>query len=59
MVSATDGNHGRAEDMAGKRLTVVTGPTVMAGMKCGTPFRNPLPLLLGGLDLAVTVTDDR
>ena len=43
---------------AGRLLTVPTAPTVMTGLNCGTPSRNAWPYLAGGLDLAVTVTDE-
>jgi diaminopropionate ammonia-lyase len=44
---------------AGQLLTVPTAPTVMTGLNCGTPSHNAWPYLAGGLDLAVTVTDEQ
>jgi diaminopropionate ammonia-lyase len=43
----------------GELRTVPTAPTVMTGLNCGTPSGSAWPLLRGGLDLAVTVTDDQ
>lgn len=43
---------------AGRLLTVPTAPTVMTGLNCGTPSTSAWPYLAGGLDLAVTVTDE-
>jgi len=42
---------------AGRLVTVPTGPTVMAGLNCGTPSASAWPVLQAGLDAAVTVTD--
>jgi diaminopropionate ammonia-lyase len=43
---------------AGARQSVPTGGTVMAGLNCGTPSHLAWPVLAGGLDAAVAVTDD-
>ena len=42
---------------AGRPVSVPTGPTVMAGLNCGTPSALAWPLIEGGLDAAVAVTD--
>lgn len=42
---------------AGRKVTVRTFPTVMAGLNCGTPSANAWPILRAGLDAAITVTD--
>jgi diaminopropionate ammonia-lyase len=39
------------------RLSVTTGGTVMAGLNCGTPSSLAWPVLAGGLDAAIAVTD--
>lgn len=43
---------------AGRRLTVPTHPTIMAGLNCGTPSEIAWPYLVAGLDAAVTVTEE-
>jgi diaminopropionate ammonia-lyase len=43
---------------ADARQSVPTGGTVMAGLNCGTPSHLAWPVLAGGLDAAVAVTDD-
>jgi diaminopropionate ammonia-lyase len=43
---------------ADTRQSVPTGGTVMAGLNCGTPSYLAWPVLAGGLDAAVAVTDD-
>lgn len=43
---------------AGRPVTVETRPTIMAGLNCGTPSYLAWPLIHGGLDAAVNVTDD-
>ncbi|MCU1397656.1 MAG: PLP-dependent lyase/thiolase [Acidimicrobiales bacterium] len=42
---------------AGRAVTVATVPTIMAGLNCGTPSSLAWPLIIGGLDAAVAVTD--
>ena len=42
---------------AGRPVSVPTGPTVMAGLNCGTPSALAWPLIKAGLDAAVAVTD--
>jgi diaminopropionate ammonia-lyase len=42
---------------AGRPVTVETGPTVMAGLNCGTPSSLAWPFVARGLDAAVAVTD--
>jgi diaminopropionate ammonia-lyase len=39
------------------RQSVTTGGTVMAGLNCGTPSSLAWPVLAGGLDAAIAVTD--
>jgi diaminopropionate ammonia-lyase len=39
-------------------VSVPTGVTVMNGLNCGTPSSIAWPCLRGGLDAAITVTDD-
>jgi diaminopropionate ammonia-lyase len=39
------------------RQSVPTGGTVMAGLNCGTPSSLAWPVLAGGLDAAIAVTD--
>ena len=44
---------------AGDTITVdSSAPTIMAGLNCGTVSDNAWPVIRGGLDAAVTVTDD-
>lgn len=43
---------------AGRRISVATGTTVMAGLNCGTPSALAWPYLRDGLDAAVAVPDD-
>jgi len=38
-------------------VTVMTRPTIMAGLNCGTPSSIAWPYLVAGVDAAVTVTD--
>lgn len=42
----------------GRRESVVTGRTIMAGLRCGTPSSLAWPYLLHGVDAAVAVSDD-
>jgi diaminopropionate ammonia-lyase len=42
----------------GAPVTVATAPTVMEGLNCGTVSSMAWPVLAGGLDAAVAVTDD-
>jgi diaminopropionate ammonia-lyase len=42
---------------AGRSVTVGTSETVMAGLNCGTVSASAWPVLHGGLDAAVTVSD--
>ncbi|MCU1368729.1 MAG: PLP-dependent lyase/thiolase [Ilumatobacteraceae bacterium] len=42
---------------AGRQVTIATGPTIMAGLNCGTPSSLAWPLIVDGLDAAVAVTD--
>jgi len=42
----------------GQPVSVPTGETVMNGLNCGTPSTLAWPYLAGGLDAAITVTDD-
>ncbi len=42
---------------AGHPVTVETGPTVMAGLNCGTPSGLAWPAIAAGLDAAVAVED--
>ena len=42
---------------SGEIVTVPTGATVMTGLNCGTVSELAWPVLAGGLDAAVTVTD--
>ncbi|MFL6128635.1 MAG: diaminopropionate ammonia-lyase [Mycobacteriales bacterium] len=44
---------------AGRRRSVRTGATVMAGLNCGTPSSLAWPVLRDGLDAAVAVSDDQ
>jgi diaminopropionate ammonia-lyase len=41
----------------GRRMSVTTGDTTMAGLNCGTPSSLAWPYLRDGLDAAVAVTD--
>lgn len=43
---------------AGRPVTVATGRTSMAGLNCGTPSQLAWPYIAGGLDAAITVTDE-
>lgn len=43
---------------AGEPVTVPTGDTVMAGLNCGTVSSAAWPVLQGGVDAAVAVTDE-
>ncbi len=43
---------------AGQPVSVPTGGTIMNGLNCGTPSMLAWPYLAGGLDAAITVTDD-
>ncbi|MFI1016823.1 pyridoxal-phosphate dependent enzyme [Streptomyces sp. NPDC020965] len=43
--------------LAGRRVTVPTSATAMAGLNCGTPSRLAWPFLRDGLDAAVAVTE--
>jgi diaminopropionate ammonia-lyase len=43
--------------LAGRPTSVVTRPTIMNGLNCGTPSALAWPVLRDGLDAAVTVTD--
>ena len=43
---------------AGERVTIETGPTIMAGLNAGTMSSLAWPVLRDGLDAAVAVTDD-
>jgi len=43
---------------AGRPVTVPTGDSVMAGLNCGTVSASAWPVLYGGLDAAVAVSDD-
>lgn len=43
---------------AGHPVTVRTGHTSMAGLNCGTPSSLAWPYIAGGLDAAISVTDD-
>jgi diaminopropionate ammonia-lyase len=49
----------QASVAAGAPVTVATGPTVMAGLNCGTVSSLAWPSILRGLDAAATVTDDQ
>lgn len=42
----------------GRRVSVPTGSTIMAGLNCGTPSSTGWPDLRDGLDLATTVADE-
>ena len=44
---------------AGTPVEVATGDTVMAGLNCGTVSSSAWPVLRGGCDAAVTVTDEQ
>ncbi|HLI50904.1 MAG TPA: pyridoxal-phosphate dependent enzyme, partial [Thermomicrobiaceae bacterium] len=44
---------------AGRRLTVQTHPTIMAGLNCGTPSEIAWPYIEAGLDAAVIVTEEQ
>jgi diaminopropionate ammonia-lyase len=44
---------------AGRIVTAPTGTTIMTGLNCGTVSELAWPALAGGLDAAVTVTDDQ
>ena len=41
----------------GELTSVLTGPTIMAGLNCGIPSGLAWPYLQGGLDAAIAVTD--
>lgn len=41
----------------GRRVSISTSPTIMAGLNCGTPTDIGWPTLQSGVDLAVAVTD--
>jgi diaminopropionate ammonia-lyase len=43
---------------AGRRITVPTADTVMAGLNCGTISGSAWPVVRAGLDAAVAVTDE-
>ena len=43
---------------AGGPVTVPTGPTIMAGLNCGTPSNLAWPYIENGLDAATAVSDD-
>lgn len=43
---------------AGEPVTVDTGSTIMAGLNCGTVSAIAWPVIAGGLDAAVAVSDD-
>ncbi|ASK66216.1 PLP-dependent lyase/thiolase [Brachybacterium avium] len=43
--------------VAGRPVTVETGTTILSGLNCGTPSSLAWPLIRGGLDAAVTVSD--
>ena len=43
---------------AGEPVTVDTGSTIMAGLNCGTVSAIAWPVIAGGLDAAVTVSDE-
>jgi diaminopropionate ammonia-lyase len=43
---------------AGRPTTVATAATAMAGLNCGTMSSSAWPVLLGGCDAAVAVSDD-
>jgi diaminopropionate ammonia-lyase len=43
---------------AGHPVTVRTGHTSMAGLNCGTPSLLAWPYIVGGLDAAISVSDD-
>jgi diaminopropionate ammonia-lyase len=43
---------------AGTRVAAPTGETIMAGLNCATPSALAWPVLLAGLDAAVTIGDD-
>lgn len=43
---------------AGRPVTVSTGHTAMAGLNCGTVSTLAWPYIVGGLDIAFTVSDD-
>lgn len=43
---------------AGEPRTVDTPPTIMTGLSCGTPSSLAWPVIVAGVDLAVTVDDD-
>ncbi|MFI9203107.1 pyridoxal-phosphate dependent enzyme [Streptomyces sp. NPDC053048] len=45
--------------LRGERTSVPTGPTIMAGLNCGTPSTLAWPLLHEGLTAAVAVTDEQ
>jgi diaminopropionate ammonia-lyase len=44
--------------VAGQPVAVPTGSTVMAGLNCGTVSGSAWPVLLGGCDAAVAVSDE-
>ncbi|MCY0905556.1 diaminopropionate ammonia-lyase [Arthrobacter sp. H14-L1] len=44
---------------AGRPVSVRTGPTRMAGLNCGTVSSIAWPVLQGGVDAAVTITEDQ
>lgn len=43
---------------AGAPVTIATGTTIMSGLNCGTPSPTAWPLIVNGLDAAITVTDN-
>jgi diaminopropionate ammonia-lyase len=43
---------------ANRLVSVMTQPTIMAGLNCGTPSSIAWPYLVAGVDAAVTVTDE-
>ncbi|WP_434615715.1 pyridoxal-phosphate dependent enzyme [Arthrobacter sp. A5] len=44
---------------SGRPVAVRTGPTRMAGLNCGTVSSIAWPVLQGGIDAAVTITEDQ
>src|SRR5271156_1242237 len=43
---------------AGQSTTIETRSTIMSGMNCGTVSTAAWPILKGGLDASVTISDD-
>lgn len=43
---------------AGQSTTIEAGSTIMSGMNCGTVSTAAWPILKGGLDASVTISDD-